>query len=81
MTKILTGNKHIFLFFLSFFFVGIKTPAPSLSSEGFAPPQTESLQHSLLYSAVSAAGHGVIGGLGHIRWGITVVIIFSTSLK
>ena len=31
--------------------------------------------------ALSAAGHRVIGGLGHIRWGITVVIIFSTSLK
>lgn len=35
----------------------------------------------ILYLVLSAAGHGVIGGLGHIRWGITVVIIFSTSLK
>lgn len=28
-----------------------------------------------------AAGRGVIGGLGHMRWGITVVIISSASLK
>ena len=32
-----------------------------------------------LYSE-SAAGYGVIGGLEHIRWGITIVIIFSPPL-
>lgn len=54
-----------------------KTSAAPSHPAGFR--QSCSSQHSA--ERRCAAAHGVIGGTGRIRWGITAVIIFSTSLK